>query len=457
MGLDGELQKMAMDLQDTLLLARISGGDLVALEAKYHYNCLSSYKSQYRSLVRSKASFEDSKIEEKLILARAFAELVCYVESNIENGDFIFKMSQLHDLFENRLISLGVEKSINPTRLKRQLLEHFSGGCQEQQDGNKVLLVFNEGFKKLLKESMISRDLESEAIAMTKLVKVIRHEIFNWRNSFTFSGSFPPNCQLHSVPTVLKTLISMMLNGPNVQHQGNVDSQACLTLSQLLYFNVKSGKATADKSGHLRDREPPLPLYIGLSIHTQTRSKKIINSLYRHGISVNYNRMIELENLLATAICEQFEEEGVVCPAHLRKGLFTVGALDNIDHNLSSTTSQGSFHGTGISIFQFPTVNNSGSCRDPVVIQPNRNSTGFSLPENYTNISAVTSKTNELTLPDVMLTNVQGHLKRAKSVEDKWIEHSLNLLTKEKLEKVTFFLGLHSMHQHNLILLTLLL
>ncbi len=65
---------------------------------------------------------------------------------------------------------------------------------------------------------MISRDLESEAIAMAKLVKVIRHEIFNWQNSFTFSGSFPPNCQLHSVPTVVKTLISMMLNGPNVQH-----------------------------------------------------------------------------------------------------------------------------------------------------------------------------------------------------------------------------------------------
>ncbi len=34
--------------------------------------------------------------------------------------------------------------------------------------------------------------------------------------------------------------------------------------------------------------------------------------------------------------------------------------------------------------------------------------------------------------------NVQGHLKRAKSVEDKWIEYSLNFLTKEKLEKGDF-------------------
>ena len=34
----------------------------------------------------------------------------------------------------------------------------------------------------------------------------------------------------------------------------------------------------------------------------------------------------------------------------LGKGLFTVGALDNIDHNPSSTTYQDSFHGTGMNI-----------------------------------------------------------------------------------------------------------
>ena len=32
-------------LHDTELLARISGGDLVARESKYHFNCLSAYKS----------------------------------------------------------------------------------------------------------------------------------------------------------------------------------------------------------------------------------------------------------------------------------------------------------------------------------------------------------------------------------------------------------------------------
>jgi hypothetical protein len=44
-------------------------------------------------------------------------------------------------------------------------------------------------------------------------------------------------------------------------------------------------------------------------------------------------------------------EEGVVCPAVMRKGLFTTAAMDNIDHNPTATTATTSFHGTSISRF----------------------------------------------------------------------------------------------------------
>ncbi len=37
--------------------------------------------------------------------------------------------------------------------------------------------------------------------------------------------------------------------------------------------------------------------------------------------------------------------------------LFTVGALDNFDHNPNSTIAVKSFHETGINIFQFPSAN----------------------------------------------------------------------------------------------------
>ena len=39
------LRAMANDMQDNALLTKISGGDLVAIEAKYHFSCLSEYRN----------------------------------------------------------------------------------------------------------------------------------------------------------------------------------------------------------------------------------------------------------------------------------------------------------------------------------------------------------------------------------------------------------------------------
>ena len=55
--------------------------------------------------------------------------------------------------------------------------------------GKNSLLVFNDGLKKLLKDTMNHHDFESEAILMAKLVKVMRQEIFDWK-PFQFSGNF---------------------------------------------------------------------------------------------------------------------------------------------------------------------------------------------------------------------------------------------------------------------------
>jgi hypothetical protein len=47
--LDEDLRKMAIKFQDTALLARILGVDLVVIEAKYHLDCLMRYRNKYRS------------------------------------------------------------------------------------------------------------------------------------------------------------------------------------------------------------------------------------------------------------------------------------------------------------------------------------------------------------------------------------------------------------------------
>jgi len=84
--------------------------------------------------------------------------------------------------------------------------------------------------------------------------------------------------------------------------------------------------------------------------------------MYHLGLSVSYDRILELENQITTSLCNITDEVGLVCPCLLHHDLFAVGALDNLDHNPSSMTSKQSFHRTGISLFQFPTTGNQ--CRN---------------------------------------------------------------------------------------------
>ena len=85
---------MATDLEDTALLTRIDGGDLTALEAKYHLSCLTTLRNRHRSFLRQSESFSNDG-EEGGIEARAFVELVTHVENSIENGTFCCKLSML--------------------------------------------------------------------------------------------------------------------------------------------------------------------------------------------------------------------------------------------------------------------------------------------------------------------------------------------------------------------------
>jgi len=67
------------------------------------------------------------------------------------------------------------------------------------------------------------------------------------------------------------------------------------------------------------------------------------------GLSVSYKRVTVVEDSLAKPVCEQFQEDGVVCHKNLRYGLFMVAALDNVNHNLISSKLTGKLHGTIIS------------------------------------------------------------------------------------------------------------
>ena len=141
---------------------------------------------------------------------------------------------------------------------------------------------------------------------------------------------------------------------------------------------------------------------------------------------------MEIEDWLATAVAKRFKEDGCVAPVCLKKNLFLVGALDNLDHNPSSTTATSSFHGTGISVFQFPTERNSGQRRPTISVPPSCTDKP-SIPDSYAIVPPTELKTTATSVPECKMSEVESTTEACKLQEHCWVEHALQKLTKDDL------------------------
>ena len=321
---EANLRRMATDLDDTDILTKISGGDLVAIEAKYPFTCLSTYRNRYRAFARAQEKNLSSDLQRAK--ARAMVELLSYVEALIEDGVNLFSAKDLRNMYQKRLVELGHKISVNKTSFKQTVFAHFEDlGIQDQSDGDKRVYAFPEGLQAVLKSALENRNYQEEAFLFAKVAKIIRQELFN-EKAAVFNGTFPKNCQDELIPST-RLLVSMILYGPNVNGEVR-ESQACHSISQLCLHNAKRPVRKCDSTSqrHTPLREPPVPLYVGLNVHSLTRNKGIIENLEKLGLSVSYARILQVENLLAHNISKQFQKEGIVCPPSLRHGLYTVGA-----------------------------------------------------------------------------------------------------------------------------------
>ena len=202
---NNNIKRMATELKDSVLVSRITGGDLIAIEAKYHLNCLVNLRNRYRSQLR-KQNREPEDLNEKVNESRVFVEVTSYIEKAVNHGTLLFKLSELHTLYLERLKDFGIVKTVNKTRLKDQLLKHFTE-AQEQQDGRNTILIFKNGMANMLREALKKRDFSDDAFVLAKAAKIIRDDIFN-QQPFHFEGSFHPKCQEDSIPSSLKSFIS---------------------------------------------------------------------------------------------------------------------------------------------------------------------------------------------------------------------------------------------------------
>ncbi|KAJ8387355.1 hypothetical protein AAFF_G00157320 [Aldrovandia affinis] len=304
MNLNNRLNECAQTLNDGKLLARLSGGDAIAQELKYHFACLTDLYNRERTYLRATKRLEQERAPEEDAHPQAFSELVTYLVETTRSGEgpAVFRLADIVHLYAQRLEQLGVDApAVNSTRLKEKLLSEIPE-LEAHKQGRDVLLAFQKDVGFVLSEAS---DYYSEAIILGKAANILRRHMLDHKS--TFDGTFHELCIKQAIPLTLLQFVAMLEHGADIKSQLRFGaSKTDLAIAQLLQYNC-------------------------------------------------YARVLEISAQLGDATVSKYVEDGVVCPPVLRKGLFTTSAMDNIDHNPTATTATTSFHGTSVFVFQHPT------------------------------------------------------------------------------------------------------
>lgn len=277
LGLDNRVWECATLLNKERLLAKLSGGDLIALEAKYHTKCLSLL---YRKAQYAKKEKEESEQPHHCLDGIALAQLVSYIEEfGTSSREFpTFKLTDLANMYKSCLQRLGYDAKahVNTLRLKERLIFQ-TPGLQCYNEGHHLYLAFRDDVRFALHKAH-KQDCDEEVMHLANTAAIVRKDMLT--SKYSFSGLLESDCQAKSIPASVLSLVKIILYGPTIEEQecssGKV--QATLTISQLLQHNV--GACCHDKQVKQERRskchEMPLPIYIGISVTSSQSFSHIV-------------------------------------------------------------------------------------------------------------------------------------------------------------------------------------
>ena len=167
---------------------------------------------------------------------------------------------------------------------------------------------------------------------------------------------------------------------------------------------------------HSKDLETPFPLYHGIKLHGDATLKHQIENAHHLGLSVLYDRVMDVKVLVAHAVCKRHAEDGVVLPTNVRRSVFTTHDVDNLDSNKTG---------------------NSGIRRPTIILDHNTKSKP-KLPDRYIIVPPVVIKHDDVFVPrsgdgHVRLTN--NLVPSAKVKYEAWVSHVAEVMQKGELMK----------------------
>ena len=381
-----QLKAQALKLNKSHILEKLATGDVKTNEIWYHTVCYKGFINSYNALLRLEAKKSGQNNEDEFHKAIFLRRIVHYVTEQRNSSEILaFEVLKLETMYKELLEIENIPYTSHSSRFGSQLKEVIPDSELRVVNG-RSMLCFTPEINAVMKHELTYSSLVK---VMLEVVVPIRQKMKEVKNSF--QGTFDWNFQETSTPAPLVSLCSLLIDGADPREKSV--SQAAKTVAQLIMYSYRKKSGNAINRRHNKERETPAPVYIGLKLYATVRAKTLIQKLFVLGISISYDRCVDICNDIATSLLEKYDRDGVFT-GNSRKGLFSLIAKDNIDENSKSTKVISHFHGISMTIMQFRREECNGTAIEDTLYDLSTKSTRkLKLPESYTTFKEVPFKT----------------------------------------------------------------
>lgn len=172
-----------------------------------------------------------------------------------------------------------------------------------------------------------------------------------------------------------------------------------------------------------------MPLYMGLKLHAHDRLKNLIREFHQLGLTVSYDRIMDVWRRFARAVSKRFKDEGVVVPTNCKHGVFSTATTDNID--VSSRTDM---HGTSTTLIGHLRKDNTGTDPLPLTLDVSED-TPIELADEFVVVPFVEDLGGDISLASIHEGGGWSTKNACVGMEEEaWLTHVLSISTKDKVD-----------------------
>lgn len=321
--------------------------DVFGQDIYVHKDCLRQYIIKYE---RAVANDNKSKIE---TVRQDVIDLVTNHICPLLRSGKGYALTNIRDDINK---ALPAEKHLITRQVKSILITHFKEEISFSKpiDSNQSPICF----LKSIKPEEMAEVIRTSSDSIKNSAQIIRDCLL--KVEFNLNDSFCDAVDLQTawdtkIPEpfllFLGTLFNIDVEDTRLQYN-NVEEMSSIytkfhAIFQILVYNLNKGKMRT-----------PMHLANAQAIHETCKSATLIKSFNRLGLSSSYDEVRKYHNDMAMFTISSTENNLVPIPSHLDPLIFTIGAVDNFDHEETTTSGIKGTHDT-VSIICQNKSNNS--------------------------------------------------------------------------------------------------